>query len=82
MASANLGWTKFPPKKTNAWAKSAQKPNDQASFHDLKSAKTGIFSASRSLFSLLSNITLLSKIAKNLMPGQFLPPKTLCQGTN
>ena len=34
----NLSWKQFPP-KSNAWAKSAQEPNDWASFHDFWSAK-------------------------------------------
>ena len=76
-ASANLGRAKFLKKNPNAWAKSAQKPNDRASFHELKSARIGSFQQVGHFFhSFIKYYTFLSKIAKNLMPGHFLPPKT------
>ena len=77
--------SKMSPKekqKSNAWAKGAQKPNDQASFHELESAKIGIFQHVGHFFhSFIKHYTFLSKTAKTLMPGQFLPLKTLCPGT-
>ena len=48
----NLGWAKFPKKNLMPGQKSAQKPNDWASFHDFQSAKLKTF------FTLLSIITL------------------------
>ena len=67
--------------------KSAPKPNDGASFHELKSAKIGIFQQVGHFFTLLSNIAhYLVKncqnpdarakfTSQNLMPGQKLTPK-------
>ena len=77
-ASAKPSSSKISPKKPNVCSKSAQKPNNRASFRELWSAKTGIFHQVKFTFlTLLSNIThFLSKIAKNPMPRQNLPPKT------
>ena len=67
--------------------KSAPKPNDGASFHELKSAKIGIFQQVGHFFTLLSNIAhYLVKncqnpdarakfTSQNLMTGQKLTPK-------
>ena len=58
--------------------KSAQKPNDWASFHKLLSAKIGSFQQVAHFFTLLSNIThfFVKNYQKNLMSGQNLLAKT------
>ena len=78
MVSAKPRPGKISPKKLMPGQKSAQKPNDQASFHELQSAKIGNF---QQVGHFLSNVTVslthfLSKSAKTLMPRQNLPPKT------
>ena len=61
--------------------KSAQKPNDWESFHDFQSAKIENFQQVGHFFhSFINYYTFLSKIAKNLMPGQNLLPKNLMPG--
>ena len=57
--------------------KGAQKPKDRASFDEL--ANTGIFRQVGHFFILIKYYTFFVKIAKNLMPGQNLPPKPNAQ---
>ena len=57
--------------------KGAQKPNERASFHELQSAKIGIFQQVGHFFhSCIKYCAFLSQTVKNLMPGKILPPKT------
>ena len=73
----NLGRAKNFSKKPNARAKGAEKPNDRASFRELLSAKIGHFQqVGHFSHSFIKCYTFLSKIAKNLILGQNLPPKT------
>ena len=56
--------------------KSAQKPNDRASFHELKSAKIGIFQQVGHFFTRLSNITHFVENCQKPNGWGILPPKT------
>ena len=65
---ARLG--KISPKNFMPGQKSAQKPNDQDVFMKFRVPKLEFFIKLRSLFhSFIKYYTILSKIAKNLMPG-------------
>ena len=78
----NLGQAKF-LQKPNAQAKSAQKPNDWASFHDFQSAKIENFQEVGHFFTLLHIFCQKLKkpnarakfTSQNLMPWQKLTPE-------